>query len=75
MFQQVVFLKGPSGMPDLADQIHKRGYLSLNHFIPMTVISLITIIGGSSAGPEVAILIIVLSIVTSCFFQCFKIPN
>jgi len=52
------WLKTPGNLPDTIEKLHARGYISLNHFLPMFVTSVLSITSGSSAGPEAAVLVL-----------------
>lgn len=59
---KIEWLKTPGNISDLIEKVHTRGYLSLNHFVPMFVTSVISITSGGSAGPEAAVMVITGSI-------------
>jgi len=48
----VKYLGDPGDLPTTVKAIHEKGFLGMDHCLPMVVSSLFSIIGGSSVGPE-----------------------
>jgi hypothetical protein len=48
----VVFLGEPGDLPYTISRVHQDAYIPMNHVLPMIVASMLSILAGSSLGPE-----------------------
>lgn len=54
----VVYLGDPGDLPYTIKCVHEKGYIAMNHVLPMVVASQFSILGGASLGPEAPLIAI-----------------
>eukprot|EP00898_Chlorokybus_atmophyticus_P001630 jgi/Chlat1/2468/Chrsp175S00136 len=47
----------PGNLPLIVECLHEKGYVPTQHFLPMLLVSLLSITGGGSLGPEAPIVL------------------